>query len=158
MKILIDTREQSPFTFDQISPVPDTAPASLKTGDYSLEGYESDICIERKTMVDLFGSCGKARSRFESEFKRMKDFTFAALIIESDWEAIYKLPPTRSRISPKTILRTLIAWHMRYNVKIWACPTRGFAESLTYLLLKRFYDDVQTGKIICQSTLMCEKF
>lgn len=147
MIIIVDTREGNPFLFESVDPRPEVVRGALKTGDYSLQGLESQVCIERKEIGDLFNSCGQGRDRLEREFQRMKDFQFAALVIESDWQAIYKTPPARSQMDPKIILRTLIAWHMRYDVKIWPCPTRGFAEKLTYLLLKRFWTDVQEGKI-----------
>ena len=81
------------------------------------------------------------RKRFEKEFQRMSQFEYAALVIESDWNSIYKRPPSRSQIKPKQILRTLMAWHMRYNVHVWPCPGRKFAEKTTYLILDRFYRD-----------------
>jgi ERCC4-type nuclease len=46
MTIVIDTREQRPFTFENISPRPEIVISTLKTGDYSLLGCEDDICIE----------------------------------------------------------------------------------------------------------------
>lgn len=149
MKIIIDSREKSAFTFADITPKPETEIATLKTGDYTLLGFESQLCIERKSLSDLFGSCGQNRTRFEKEFIRMSQYRFAALVIEADWHSIYTFPPNRSKMDPKNILRTLIAWHMRHRVAVWPCPGRAFAERLTYLLLKRFYDDVQCGKIIC---------
>jgi len=148
LHIIVDSREQTPFDFSGVDPRPVVSVGALKTGDYSIRGMENYVAIERKSLVDLFGSCGQGRDRFEREFVRLKDFQFAALVIESDLYSIYKTPPSRSRMDPKTIMRTLIAWHMRYNVKIWPCPTRGFAETLTYLLLKRFDTDVKEGKII----------
>ena len=147
MKIIIDSREQKPYQFQKIDPPPEVTIGTLQTGDYSIEGYEGQVCIERKSAIDLFGSCGKGRDRFEREFKRMEEYRYAAIVIERDWASIYKNPPARSKMDPKNILRTLIAWQMRYGVHVWACPTRGFAETLTYILLKRFYDDVTDGKI-----------
>lgn len=147
--ILVDKQEKTPFLFKKTDLNIDTdisiKKQSLKTGDYSLLGFENQICIERKSIVDLFGSCGGKqgirRKRFEEEFKRMCAFEYAALVIEKDWRHIYKNPPQRSKITPKQIMRTLMAWHMRYNVHIWDCPTRLFAENITYLLLDRFYRD-----------------
>ncbi len=145
--IVADTREQVPFVFDAINlkihETPQVERATLKTGDYSLKGFEDVICIERKSIADLFGSCGKGRPRFEREFMRMAAFEYAALVIEVDWQDIYTKPPNRSKLSPKNILRTLMAWHMRYNVHIWPCPGRSFAEKTTYLLLDRFYREKQ---------------
>lgn len=143
--IIRDTREQKPFLFNKetlkIAEAPVVQVATLRTGDYSLFGFEDRICIERKSLVDLFGSCGKGRDRFEREFQRMAEYEYSALVIESDWHEIYKTPPQRSKVHPKNLLRSLLAWHMRYDVHIWACPGKIFAEKTTYLLLDRFYRD-----------------
>ncbi len=143
--IISDTREQKPFHFRKntlkIAETPIVERTALKTGDYSLKNFEDQICVERKSVTDLFGSCGKGRARFEREFQRMSEFEYAALVIEVDWLSIYKRPPSRSKMKPKQILRTLMAWHMRYQVHIWPCPNRRFAEKITYLLLDRFYRD-----------------
>lgn len=145
--IIRDTREQKAFTFENINvkEKPIIEIGTLKTGDYSLKGFEDKICVERKSAVDLFGSIGKGRERFEREFERMLEYEYAALVIEVDWKDIYKKPPSRSQLSPKIILRTLIAWHMRFNVHVWPCPGRNFAEKVTYLLLDRFYRDKQVA-------------
>ena len=146
--IIIDTREAKPYSFETINPMPLIEYKKLATGDYSVKGMEHLVTCERKSLADIFSSCGQGRERFQREFERLSQFRFAALVIEADLETIYRTPPSRSKIDPKNILRTIIAWHMRHNVKVWPCPTRGFAEKLTYLLLKRFADDVQSGKII----------
>ena len=144
--IIIDSREQTPFTFDWVDPVPATKVQGLSTGDYSLDGFEDKVCIERKSITDLFGSVGRGRKRFRKEYERMQDFYFAAVIIESDWKDIYRNPPSRSKMDPRSILRTLIAWGMRYGVQTWACPGRTFAERLTYIMLDRFYRDARDHK------------
>ena len=42
--IIIDTREQKPWTFtDHL-----TSHAKLDTGDYAIKGLEHELCIERK--------------------------------------------------------------------------------------------------------------
>ena len=53
MKILIDTREQAPFTFQGYDVDPE--PATLPVGDYSLVGFEDRAAVERKSLDDLVG-------------------------------------------------------------------------------------------------------
>ena len=78
MIILIDSREQRPYTFQNIKPEPpETIMQGLTTGDYSVAGFESRICVERKSMIDLFGSVGTGRQRFEREMERMGKFDYA---------------------------------------------------------------------------------
>ena len=139
MKIIVDTNEQIAYHFANIKPRPEVVYKSLKTGDYSLVGFEDKITIERKTMSDLFGSTGHDRLRFQREFERMRSFEYAALVIEGSLRSLFKQPPPFSKMRSKNVFRTLLAWSIRYKVFVWPCPDRAFAERLTYLLLEKFY-------------------
>ena len=139
MKIAIDTREQNAWTFSRISPRPDVVFKHLKTGDYSIEGYEDRITIERKSLEDAYSSTGKGRKRLEREFERMRLFDYAAIVVEADLYTIARHPPEHSQMNPKSVFRTLLSWSMKYNVKVWPCPDRQFAEKTTYLLLSFWY-------------------
>ncbi len=155
--ILIDTREQRPLL---VGCDKDAGFAGLKieftglkTGDYSVKGMESpnqphSVCIERKSLADLFLSLGKERDRFEREFARMSKFDHAELVIEADWEAVFFHPPEPSEMKPKAVYRSLVAWSQRYGVPIWACPGREFAERHVFITLQRFWQDRQeNGKM-----------
>ncbi len=56
MKLVVDNREQVPYRFEaeQYQPV-SIETNNLTTGDYSLQGFESYIAIERKSLADLTG-------------------------------------------------------------------------------------------------------
>lgn len=139
--IIIDSREQYPYTFQNIKPEPPkTIVKGLPTGDYSIDGLQEKICIERKSLADLFGSVGTGRQRFEREMQRMSEFDYAALIIESPLAGIFSNPPSRSSMNPKSVFRTLLSWSIKYNVCVWPAWNREAGEKITYLLLKNFYD------------------
>jgi len=143
--IIVDTREQKPFTFHKISPRPKTIRKTLKTGDYSLNGHENRICIERKSLSDLYGSFGKGRKRFEKECQRMLLFDYAAIVCEADWNTILRCPPSRSKLLPKSLFSSIVAWSQRYNIHFIPSPNRIFAERITHRLIERFYRDLQAG-------------
>ena len=156
MKIIIDNREQKAMLWDKEGdphfPGLQVEWGTLKTGDYSIKGMDTpdcqqSVCIERKSMTDLFGSTGRGRERLKKEFERMAEFDCALFVIEADLKAIFRDPPTLSQMRPKTVYRTLLAFSQRYGVGIWPCPNRNFAERHTYLALKRFYDDRQPGGV-----------
>ena len=76
-KIIIDSREKTPFKFsDKVT----TEVRKLDTGDYSLEGYETRLCIERKSIPDLISSL--SQSRFVNELERMASFETAMIVVE----------------------------------------------------------------------------
>ena len=140
MQIVIDTREQLPYTFRAINPPPDTIRKALASGDYSIEGFEDQIAIERKSKVDFYGSVGRGRRRFEAELERLSKFEYAAVVIEAEWRDLL-IPPARSRLNKKTITRGIAAWNQRYGVSFYTVPNRAFAERWTYILLERFWRD-----------------
>src|ERR1700733_13721123 len=78
-KIIIDTREKTPLKFTGI----ETIRAGLKTGDYSIEGFEDKITIERKSLADLIQSISRDRRRFEECIQRLLEYEAKALLIEA---------------------------------------------------------------------------
>ena len=146
--IIIDTQEQLHYDFSTIKPLPLIKHEKLKTGDYSIQGLESEITVERKTLSDLFGSLGKGRNRFHREFQRMSEMKYAVLMIENDYETMFSNPPSHSTIMPKKIFRSLIAWSQRYGVHVWPMWSRESAEKATYLILKRYWDDCLEGYLM----------
>jgi DNA excision repair protein ERCC-4 len=145
--ILVDSREQKPYKFDCIVPIPTTKIVALKVGDYSIEGYQDEIGIERKSLEDAYNTFGQGRKRFQRELEKSIGFKFFAVIIESDWHSIVKYPPIRSNLNPKSVVSSIAAWSMRYRVHFWTVPNREFGERWTYRLLERFHNDLKTGKI-----------
>lgn len=151
--ILVDTREQAPFSFRGFSAdakdsrCPLVVPVkteTLQTGDYSLDGMKDQVAVERKSLVDLYGTIGQGRERFERELQRLDCMDYTAVVIEAGWSAIIGRPPPQSELSPKTVYRSIIAWQQRYPyVHWWACDTRTFAERTTLRILQRFWTDSQ---------------
>lgn len=157
MIILIDSREQTPLLVTQIgNPLFKGLKfeiEGLKTGDYSIKGMHSADCehsitIERKSLPDLFMSCGNERERFEKEYQRMAEFDHAELVVEHDLSAVFQNPPELSEMLPKSVYRTILAWSQRYQVNTWFCPSRQFAEKHVFISLQRFYKDrTENGKM-----------
>jgi DNA excision repair protein ERCC-4 len=145
--IIRDTREQRGWDFACITPPPQVVVATLASGDYSLLGLENSVAIERKGLSDLFGTFGQGRDRFERELARLAQMRFSAVVIEASFDTIIFRPPARSRLKPKTVIRSMAAWAIRHNVHFYWCPNRAAAEKWTFILLERFWNDLQTGKI-----------
>ena len=144
--VVVDTREQHPFTFHGITGARrreleiETCRAGLKTGDYSVRGLEDEIAVERKSKADLYGTVGRGRARFEREIERLAAMEFPAVVLECDLASLLR-PPERSRVSPSSVLNSLIAWSVRHRIPVWPCPDRRFAEILTYRLLAHFWTE-----------------
>ncbi len=157
--VAIDTREQAPYHFQNFDAdsnkkyrplIVRSKMQTLKTGDYSIIGLEDVITVERKSLDDAYGTFGSGRQRFERELERMADMIsnggFAAVVIEASWSKIISRPPERSKLKPKTIYRSVLAWQQRYGVHFWDCPTRAFAERTTFRILDRFWQDATENR------------
>jgi DNA excision repair protein ERCC-4 len=144
--IITDSREKLGYSFNCVKPKPKTIRATLKTGDYSIQGMESLVTVERKSLSDAWQTFVKGRKRFERELQRMSEMEYAVVIIEADWTTIFTNPPKYSKVQPKTIYASIMAWQQRFKVHFWCCPGRDFAERTTYRILERFYRDKQTAK------------
>ena len=70
--IIIDTREQQPWTFNNHT----VANRKLDTGDYSIEGLENILCIERKKSASEFAN-NIVESRFKDVLMRMNQLKYS---------------------------------------------------------------------------------
>lgn len=114
--IIVDTREQTPLLFTRLPSVRGT----LQTGDYSAQGCEDLLAIERKSIADLVGCCtGDNRDRFTRELHRLRGFRFARLLIVGTRGEIER-HEYRSAVNPTSVLHSLAAWEVRFVPIVWA--------------------------------------
>ena len=154
--VTIDTSEQHPYIFRGLREnkeqelIVEYKWQSLDTGDYSIQGYHDLLTVERKSKADLYSTLGQGRERFEAEHERMKTIIdaggFAAVVIEAEWSELLSQPPEHSRLLPKTVYRTCLAWTQRYKVPWFAMSDRRAAEVTTFRLLERFWRDRNVKK------------
>ena len=138
--IVIDTREQLPYEFDC-----PTVVRMLDAGDYSVEGMEMDVVIERKTKADIYGSVTAGRERFEREMVRLYRVKYPALVIESDLQGLLEAPPF-SRVSPAVVVNTLVSWSIKYGVCVWLAGNRQLAQRLMFRLLEKAWQGGSNGR------------
>ena len=113
MKIIIDTREQTPWSFPPDIP---TIPGTLDSADYSIEGLQELCGIERKSLSDFLGCCtGEGRDRFKRELLRLRSFRCKAVIIETSLNTILQ-GGYRSKINPESVLGSITSWQTRYDI------------------------------------------
>lgn len=151
--VAIDSREQRWFTFGGLTADatdgggPFNVPirrVTLKSGDYSLLGFEEKVAVERKSTADLFGTIGQGRERFERELARLQEMDFAAVVVEAGWGEILDNPPLYTQLPPKTVFRSVLAWQQRYRGVHWVmCDSRRLAEVTTFRILERFWRERQ---------------
>ncbi len=148
--VIVDNMEQAPWRFSAMETddgqpltVPLITNRHLATGDYSIDGLETQITIERKSHADYLGSVGRDRERFEREMERMKSYRFAAVVIEASWSELMQGLPGQSQVGPRVAMRTAFSWSIRYGVHFFAMPGRRTAEVAAYRLLEMFWRQEQ---------------
>lgn len=83
---IVDSRERNPLDLGELA----VEVAELRTGDYTLKGYEDLVALERKGFHDLVYSCGPESDRFESQIQRLLSFPIRALVVEAHWDDFNK--------------------------------------------------------------------
>lgn len=126
--VLRDTREQDGWEFTNAAKGVIMIPKKLDTGDYTLEGYEKILCIERKASPsEVAQNIGRDKERFNREIDRMRDFKHAFIICEFNFGEMMLYPEkaqiTRAqkqniKISGSFILRALTEYQINYNIQI----------------------------------------
>ncbi len=102
---VIDTREQLPLDLAPFQ----TVGGALATGDYSVQGLEHVVAVERKSLGDLLGCVGTSRERFDRGVQRLLAYPVRALVVESTWAEI-EAGEWRSKVTPAAAIGSLLGW------------------------------------------------
>lgn len=134
--ILIDNQEKRGWTFAAYDCK--TKIVNLQTGDYSVEGQEEYLCIERKGSTgELAINLGKLRATFERELQRMQTFKHKYIICEFPEVNFYCFPvksgiPVMSwkklKITGLYLLKTMYELADKYDIKLIFCANKTAAE------------------------------
>lgn len=147
MIIIIDTREKKPLSFEFYNAK--TVTKKLDTGDYSLIGYEKDICIERKMSIsELYINFFKDYFRFRKELERMKYYQYKYVVCEFPYFHISSFPsygiPSKNisslNFNSEHIMNKIEHIKNKYGVEFVFCKDRVEATDKIFEILKDFYD------------------
>jgi ERCC4-type nuclease len=137
--VVVDTREQQPYTFDPKRVV--TVRRALKAGDYSLDGFEDRIAIERKSLDDFVGTVIRAQGRFELELGALAQMEFAAVVVEASHDDVVA-HRYRMGVHPNAVLGSAVAITIDHGVPVFFCTNRQHACQFVEGLLCRFHRKV----------------
>lgn len=141
--IIVDTREQQPWTFDNYA----VAHRKLDAGDYSIEGLENILAIERKKSVNEIAN-NIIESRFKDAIARLAQHKYAFLLLEFDIQNVLNYPigsnlPKRLwdkiKISPAFLMKHILEWQTEHNIKVMFCGSSSDAESVAEFILNKVY-------------------
>lgn len=119
---------------------------TLKTGDYTLESFENDFVIERKS-----GTAELAQNihegRFARELERLEEFKYPFLIVQCSWDDIYAFPErsgipqkrwSQLKVNPKLLAKRLCEYQLKYKTKFILAGSN--AQRVAASLFKRLIE------------------
>jgi len=140
--IVQDSREQAPL---DITAYP-VEIATLPVGDYGVRGFSDwsnpAFIVERKSLGDLIGSLTFGRERFWKELEKMRQFRFAALVIEADRTDIEQ-HVYRSAATPESVFQSLTAIMVRCGIHVVFCGDAEGAARMVESLVRQFVRGIE---------------
>lgn len=147
--IIIDTREQKPWTFENHT----TANHKLDTGDYSIQGLENLVTIERKRNVAEIAN-NITESRFQDVIDRLSKIKYSFILLEFDLQNVLDYPVgstipkrlwSKIRITPAFLIKHLLELQLEHNIKVIFCGSSSNAEKMALSILKKIHR-IETSK------------
>ena len=145
--VIRDTREKEDqgWWFAETNYCTGTLQEKLDTGDYSLQGYEDKLCIERKGSISEFAN-NLVEKRFTDVLDRMKGFPHKYIILEFDLENILCFPEKSGipkyrwktlKVTPNFLLKRVADIQVKYNIPIIFCGNKDGAQAMVLSIFKR---------------------
>ena len=141
--VKIDTREKHPWELIS-SRVLGKEVCKLDTGDYTVEGLEDKLCIDRKAYVSELAQ-NITTKRFIDELERIKEFPHAFLIGEFTVTDVFTFPESadlpplvkkRIRVNGNYIMRCLTRLQIKYGFNLIFAGNRENAERIAVNLME----------------------
>lgn len=143
MIIIFDTREKKPFLFSMYGA--EVKKQKLDTGDYTVDGYENIIGIDRKFGIsEMYENFFMGYDRFKKELIRSQIFRAFYFVCEFPYSDVVNFPNSMPRgkykFTASHIIDKIKHIEEKYGVTFIFCNSRDEAEQKCYQILKEFYD------------------
>ena len=134
-RIIVDTREQAEYTFDC-----SVVRRKLDAGDYSVQGYEHRVAVERKSLPDFVHTVIHEFERFAVELDKLAVMDAACIVVEADLDAVLRgqHAETLRTVAPTAVLGAAIHISLRWRVPVLWCGSRQAACAFTDAFLRGF--------------------
>ena len=110
----------------------------MKTGDYSVDGFQNVVAVERKSPEDLVNTLMVGKARFERELKRAEDLDSFIVVVESSMAGMVLTANGRTSAGLRPLLSRLAALSSVHGVSILFCDNRRMAELVCLEALRPF--------------------
>jgi DNA excision repair protein ERCC-4 len=137
--IVVDTREQEPYMFDFERVT--TVRRALAAGDYSLEGHEATVAVERKSLDDYVASVVSAKERFGRELGLLAGYDVACVLVEATLEDILE-HRYRAGVHPNAVFGATLSIIVGRGVPVFFCGDRQISCRFVEGFLRRYHRKV----------------
>ncbi|MFB3882439.1 MAG: ERCC4 domain-containing protein [Armatimonadota bacterium] len=118
--MIVDTREQLPYSFsDRVVAVR----SPLAAGDYSVEGFEQVLAVERKSAGDFVCSVIRERPRFRRELEKLRAYRAACVVVEASLADILA-HRYHSGAHPNAVVGAALSIIVDYGIPVFFCSDR----------------------------------
>jgi len=137
LNIVVDTREQEPYTFpvDGIT----TVRRKLEAGDYSLEGFEDRVAVERKSLDDFVSTVIRHRRRFQAELRKMQQMEAACVVVEAGLDDVL-MGRFAAGAHPHAVFGAAVSIIVDFGIPVFFCSDRQIACRFVEAYLRRYQD------------------
>ena len=137
--IVIDSQEHMGYKFERFNNwFSGTIRKRLPVGDYTLQGMEEEMAIERKTLPDLVNSIIQDREDFIEKCERLSRFRKKCVVIEGSLSSI-KTPYEDSQAHPNAVLGSLVAGQERWDIPVYFLDDFLLAEEFVASMLSKYH-------------------
>ncbi len=148
-QVIRDTREKCGFgyIFEEDAYCSGTIKRKLQYGDYSVDGLEDILSIERKESVAEIAK-NYTEKRFWREVEALSKMEHAFFVFEFSWNDIsrfpnnLKLPPkvkANIKVTSTFLLSKTLSITTDFGIPVYFCGDRYAAQSTAYMLLGKIY-------------------
>ena len=134
-RVVIDSREQLPFGF-----VCPTVCRALDAGDYSVDGIEDQVAVERKSLSDFAKTIVHDRERFERELAKLERYEAACIVVEADLDRVLRggCAAELHGVYPTSVLGAALQITLKHRVPVFWCGSRQAASVFAETYLRMF--------------------
>jgi len=126
--IVIDSREQEPYSFDPR--LTSAERRALQAGDYSVGGLEDQVAVERKTLDDFVSTVIHRRWRFREELRKLSQYRASCVVVEAELLDVLG-KRYRGEARPAAVLGSTLSILLDYGVPVVFCGNRQAARHFT---------------------------
>ena len=99
---------------------------ALPAGDYSIEGLEDRVAVERKTLDDFVSTVIHSRERFREELRKLAGYRAACVVVEAGLIDMLQ-KRYRGGAHPNAVLGNALSIILDYRVPVFFCTNRQAA-------------------------------